>query len=85
MGGSRTAGRGGCKWTLCARPLPREKKKILLCIWRKARGKPLARRSLRLVLRRDEGKELLRFSTDGSVDDGKSTLIGRLLSIQGRL
>ena len=30
-------------------------------------------------LRRDEEKELLRFSTAGSVDDGKSTLIGRLL------
>jgi sulfate adenylyltransferase large subunit len=27
----------------------------------------------------DEGAELLRFSTCGSVDDGKSTLIGRLL------
>src|SRR5882762_3569036 len=27
----------------------------------------------------DEGSELLRFSTAGSVDDGKSTLIGRLL------
>ncbi len=27
----------------------------------------------------DEGAELLRFSTAGSVDDGKSTLIGRLL------
>ena len=25
------------------------------------------------------GKELLRFTTAGSVDDGKSTLIGRLL------
>ncbi len=30
-------------------------------------------------LRRDEETELLRFSTAGSVDDGKSTLIGRLL------
>ncbi|MGB9455173.1 MAG: sulfate adenylyltransferase subunit CysN [Bryobacteraceae bacterium] len=30
-------------------------------------------------LRHDEEKELLRFSTAGSVDDGKSTLIGRLL------
>ena len=27
----------------------------------------------------DPGSELLRFSTAGSVDDGKSTLIGRLL------
>src|SRR5688572_16841607 len=30
-------------------------------------------------LRQNEQKELLRFSTAGSVDDGKSTLIGRLL------
>ncbi|HEY2548216.1 MAG TPA: sulfate adenylyltransferase subunit CysN [Candidatus Acidoferrum sp.] len=30
-------------------------------------------------LRRDLDKELLRFTTAGSVDDGKSTLIGRLL------
>lgn len=30
-------------------------------------------------LRRERGKDLLRFSTAGSVDDGKSTLIGRLL------
>jgi sulfate adenylyltransferase large subunit len=30
-------------------------------------------------LRADEQKELLRFTTAGSVDDGKSTLIGRLL------
>jgi bifunctional enzyme CysN/CysC len=31
------------------------------------------------ALRESTGKELLRFSTVGSVDDGKSTLIGRLL------
>ncbi|MCB1498423.1 MAG: adenylyl-sulfate kinase, partial [Bauldia sp.] len=30
-------------------------------------------------LRDNEGKDLLRFLTCGSVDDGKSTLIGRLL------
>ena len=30
-------------------------------------------------LRRHEAKDLLRFITCGSVDDGKSTLIGRLL------
>ena len=30
-------------------------------------------------LARHEGKQLLRFLTCGSVDDGKSTLIGRLL------
>src|SRR4051812_6460146 len=32
-----------------------------------------------------EGKELLRFITCGSVDDGKSTLIGRLLYEAGHL
>jgi len=31
------------------------------------------------LLRQDAGKDLLRLSTAGSVDDGKSTLIGRLL------
>src|SRR5215813_14719603 len=30
-------------------------------------------------LEQEIGKELLRFTTAGSVDDGKSTLIGRLL------
>ena len=30
-------------------------------------------------LEQEQQKELLRFSTAGSVDDGKSTLIGRLL------
>ena len=30
-------------------------------------------------LRKHQEKELLRFTTVGSVDDGKSTLIGRLL------
>ncbi len=30
-------------------------------------------------LKQNEEKELLRFTTAGSVDDGKSTLIGRLL------
>jgi sulfate adenylyltransferase subunit 1 (EFTu-like GTPase family) len=30
-------------------------------------------------LQRDMEKDLLRFTTAGSVDDGKSTLIGRLL------
>ena len=34
---------------------------------------------IELFLRRDEEKDLLRFITAGSVDDGKSTLIGRLL------
>jgi sulfate adenylyltransferase large subunit len=31
------------------------------------------------LLEQDRGKDLLRFTTAGSVDDGKSTLIGRLL------
>ena len=47
-----------------------------------AGGKPRKIRSAEdfvAFLRRDEEKELLRFSTAGSVDDGKSTLIGRLL------
>src|SRR5512140_1085028 len=34
---------------------------------------------IELFLKRDEEKDLLRFVTAGSVDDGKSTLIGRLL------
>jgi len=35
--------------------------------------------SFESLLRQDEEKDLLRLSTAGSVDDGKSTLIGRLL------
>jgi len=35
--------------------------------------------SIHDFLREERGKDLLRFSTAGSVDDGKSTLIGRLL------
>ena len=35
--------------------------------------------SISEFLRKDEQKDLLRFLTAGSVDDGKSTLIGRLL------
>ena len=35
--------------------------------------------SIKEFLDRDEQKDLLRFLTAGSVDDGKSTLIGRLL------
>jgi sulfate adenylyltransferase large subunit len=35
--------------------------------------------TIEAFLRQSEEKELLRFSTAGSVDDGKSTLIGRLL------
>src|SRR3954447_11270310 len=39
----------------------------------------LIRRDVRAWLAEQEQKELLRFITCGSVDDGKSTLIGRLL------
>jgi len=35
--------------------------------------------ALEAFLKQNEQKELLRFSTAGSIDDGKSTLIGRLL------
>ena len=35
--------------------------------------------ALESFLRQEQDKDLLRFSTAGSVDDGKSTLIGRLL------
>ena len=35
--------------------------------------------SLAAFLKADLRKDLLRFTTAGSVDDGKSTLIGRLL------
>ena len=36
-------------------------------------------RNIEEFLAQDERKDLLRFLTAGSVDDGKSTLIGRLL------
>ena len=36
--------------------------------------------SIDTFLKENENKELMRFSTAGSVDDGKSTLIGRLLN-----
>ncbi|MEZ4386054.1 MAG: sulfate adenylyltransferase subunit CysN [Candidatus Krumholzibacteriia bacterium] len=39
----------------------------------------LIRRDIAAYLRKHEEKDLLRFLTCGSVDDGKSTLIGRLL------
>ena len=39
----------------------------------------LADFSIAEFLRTEQAKDLLRFSTAGSVDDGKSTLIGRLL------
>ena len=40
---------------------------------------PVIHESFERFLEADLGKELLRFTTAGSVDDGKSTLIGRLL------
>ncbi len=40
---------------------------------------PVIHESFEQFLEADLGKELLRFTTAGSVDDGKSTLIGRLL------
>ncbi|MDH4261335.1 MAG: sulfate adenylyltransferase subunit CysN, partial [Gammaproteobacteria bacterium] len=40
----------------------------------------MAAEKLEDFLRRHERKDLLRFITCGSVDDGKSTLIGRLLN-----
>jgi sulfate adenylyltransferase large subunit len=40
---------------------------------------PAVSADMETFLRQDEEKELLRLSTAGSVDDGKSTLIGRLL------
>ncbi|PLU72537.1 hypothetical protein BMJ22_23415, partial [Sinorhizobium medicae] len=40
---------------------------------------PCADTDIDLWLARQTGKSLLRFLTCGSVDDGKSTLIGRLL------
>ena len=42
-------------------------------------GPKMERDGLRPTSGVDEEAELLRFSTAGSVDDGKSTLIGRLL------
>src|SRR5574344_1929264 len=42
-------------------------------------GLQLGGLSIKEFLDRDEEKDLLRFLTAGSVDDGKSTLIGRLL------
>ncbi|MFO0416565.1 MAG: GTP-binding protein, partial [Pseudomonadota bacterium] len=40
----------------------------------------LSDQEVRAILAQSERSSLLRFSTAGSVDDGKSTLIGRLLS-----
>ena len=44
-----------------------------------ARDRELISSDIEAYLERHEHKELLRFVTVGSVDDGKSTLIGRLL------
>jgi len=43
------------------------------------RGEELIRSDIKVYLKQHEEKDLLRFLTCGSVDDGKSTLIGRLL------
>ncbi|HQC73748.1 MAG TPA: GTP-binding protein, partial [Candidatus Competibacteraceae bacterium] len=40
---------------------------------------PLIETDIQAYLKTHEQKDLLRFITCGSVDDGKSTLIGRLL------
>lgn len=42
-------------------------------------GEARGKMSIEEFLKKDERKDLLRFLTAGSVDDGKSTLIGRLL------
>ena len=42
-------------------------------------AEPRGTRSIEEFLANDDQKDLLRFLTAGSVDDGKSTLIGRLL------
>ena len=42
-------------------------------------GHEMASKDLQNLLKKQEQKSLLRFITCGSVDDGKSTLIGRLL------
>ena len=42
-------------------------------------GRNLITNDIERYLKEHENKELLRFITCGSVDDGKSTLIGRLL------
>lgn len=42
-------------------------------------GESRGNMSIEEFLKKDEQKDLLRFLTAGSVDDGKSTLIGRLL------
>jgi bifunctional enzyme CysN/CysC len=43
------------------------------------KNKELIRSDIQTYLKRHEEKDMLRFLTAGSVDDGKSTLIGRLL------
>ena len=39
----------------------------------------VGQRDIEAILRRNEESDLLRIATAGGVDDGKSTLIGRLL------
>ena len=45
----------------------------------RAAEEDLIREDIHAFLDQNEAKELMRFVTVGSVDDGKSTLIGRLL------
>jgi GTPase len=45
----------------------------------RAAEEDLIRDDIHAFLDQNEAKELMRFVTVGSVDDGKSTLIGRLL------
>lgn len=47
--------------------------------WRTGRKRDIFRVNLIMNFNNNEYKSLLRFTTAGSVDDGKSTLIGRLL------
>ena len=48
-------------------------------------GEARGKMSIEEFLAKDEQKDLLRFLTAGSVDDGKSTLIGRLLKTSSTL
>src|SRR6056300_929301 len=48
-------------------------------IFKMAHQSDLSSKNIEVYLKEHENKEILRFITCGSVDDGKSTLIGRLL------
>jgi sulfate adenylyltransferase large subunit len=47
--------------------------------WKRRKKKVIFDMSIKDFLKKDSEKDLLRFTTAGSVDDGKSTMIGRLL------